>query len=494
MNRSYSGRAVHHAVQSLLALILVAVGCTSSHSSPPAAASRGAGLTEEQASGLVHEMINELLNTAPLPGISIAVSRDGGLLLAEGAGYADIDSRTPVTPATRFRTASVAKVITVTALGRLWQDGRVQLDAPVQQYVPAFPVKAWPITARELAGHLSGISHYSSADSIERRFYPSVTDALRVFAHEDLLFEPGTRYSYSTHGFTLLSAVIEGAAGTPFLDYLQREVFVPLGMVSTGPDMRAGSQDQVATLYEMRDGSLARVQSPEVPSYKWGAGGLISTPTDLTRLANGYLSGTYLDSSTVSLLWTSQHLISGKETGVGFAWRNGRDFEGRRTLEHAGSMEGARSVVSIYPDDSLVIALMTNRGWSSTIEETAHMLALPYLTTASQQPQPEGTFDGSVEVVAVSGDKKVRPGKLILSGEKSELIVDAGGSDEQHFRLFYLAADVYAIVRPDGIYHTTLSVNDGAVTVQVVAYGSPQLTSPAENPPFMTFVGAADSD
>ncbi len=434
-------------------------------------------------------MADELRSKAPLPGLSIAISRHGQVIFAEGFGYADLESRSPVTPDTRFRTASVAKVITATALGRLWQEGRVQLDVPVQEYVPAFPVKAWPVTARQLAGHLSGVPHYSNADSIERRFYPSVRDALGVFAHADLVAEPNTRYRYSTHGFTLLSAVIEGAADAPFLDYLHAAVLAPLGMRSTGPDLRARPPVEMATLYAWRDGQLIRVPSPEDPSYKWAGGGLISTPTDLTRLADGYFNG-HLDSATVSLLWTSQRLASGNETGVGLGWRSGRDMAGRRVLEHAGSMEGARTVVSIFPDDRLVVALMTNREWSSTIEETAHMLALPFLTTALPRPQqPRGTSAVTVEIVAVSGDKQVRPGNLTLADERAELVIAPGSSDEQRFRLFHVSADVYALVRPDGIYHTTVRVADGVVTGQVVGYGSPQLTSPAGNPPFLTFSG-----
>lgn len=477
-----------HSLVWLVTIALVASACASgtprSASLPPEGP-----LTEDHASRLVRQMADELRTRALLPGLSIAISRNGQVILAEGFGYADIDARSPVTPETRFRTASVAKVITATAVGRLWQEGRLRLDVPVQEYVPSFPLKAWPITTRQLAGHLSGIPHYSDADSLEQRFYPSVLDALNVFAHADLVAEPKTRYHYSTHGYTLLSAVIEGASEQSFLEYLQQAVFEPLAMRSTGPDLRARPPAELATLYAWRDGELVRIPQPEDPSYKWAGGGLISTPTDLVRLADGYFNG-YLDSATVSLMWTSQRLESGRETGVGFGWRNGRDIDGRRVLEHAGSMEGARTVVSIFPEEKLVVALMTNREWSSTIEETVHMLALPFLTTTSPLQELRGTFAVTVEVVSVSGNKEVRPGTLILADEHARLVIDPGSGDEQSFSLFHLSADVYALVRPDGIYHTTIRVVDGVVAGQVTGYGSPQLTSPAGNPPFMTFFGA----
>jgi hypothetical protein len=133
---------------------------------------------------------------------------------------------------------------------------------------------------------------------------------------------------------------------------------------------------------------------------------------------------------------------------------------------------------------------MANREWSSTIEETAHMLALPFLMAPSPRRQPHGTFDVTVETVAVSGERKAQRGTLTLTSERGELVVERGSRDEQTFVLFYLQVDnVYAFVRPDGIYRSSLAVVDGVLAGRVVGYGSPQLTSPSGNPPFMTFVG-----
>ena len=435
-------------------------------------------------------MAEQLLATANLPGLSVAISRNGQFVFAEGFGYADIERKRPITPDTRFRTASVSKVITVTALAKLVEEGRFDLDAPVQKYVPSFPTKAWPITTRQLAGHLSGMPHYSDADRIEPRFYPSVTDALGVFAHESLKFEPGTAYSYSTHGFTLLSAAIEGAAGQPFLEYLQRAVLDPLGMRSTAPDLRARPHPAMATIYRSKNDRLSRVEQPEDASYKWAGGGLTSTPMDLLRLAHGYFDG-FLKPETVALMWTSQRLASGKETGVGIAWRNGRDVAGRRTIEHAGSMEGVRLVVSIFPEERVVISLMANREWPSMIEETAHTLAFPYLRTDSARTQPAGTHALTVETTTSAG-KRTRPASLTLDGWRGTLHIDPQGPESATYALFYLGSgDAYALVRHDGIYSLTLRTENGVLTGRAVAYRSPQLEDPATNPPFLTFTTRA---
>lgn len=463
-----------------------ALGFLFATSALPAAAQTG---NDEQASRLVRQMAEELQKMAPLPGLSVAISRDGHVVFAEGFGYADIENRKPVTPASRFRTASVGKVISATVLGRLMQEGRIQLDVPIQAYVPTFPVKAWPVTARQLAGHLSGMPHYSDADSLEQRFYPTALDALTVFEHEPLLAELNTRYSYSIHGFTLLSAVMEAAAGAPFLDFLQREILEPLGMTSTGPDLRARPSPELATFYSWNSGSMVRIDEPEDPSYKWAGGGMVSSPTDLLRLATGYSNG-FLDAATVNMLWSTQRLPSGTATGVGLAWRNGMDVDGRRVIEHAGSMEGARAVLAIFPEERVSIALMTNREWSSTIEETAHLLAYPFLTVPSPRKQPLGTFDVTVKTVSVSGEVQTQPGTLTLAPDRGHLGVQMASGAEQQFELFYLQHDdVYAFVRVDGIYRTNITIADGVLSGEVIGYGSPQLTSPSANEPFMSFVG-----
>jgi CubicO group peptidase (beta-lactamase class C family) len=202
-----------------------------------APASRAAQIAPAAA---VRRIADDLRRTAKLPGLSVAVMQRGRVVFAEGFGHADVGRRLPVTPGTQFRTASVAKVITATAVARLVESGQLDLDAPVRRYVPSFPDTGGDtggrITPRQLAGHLSGLPHYSDGDRVEDRVYASVADALSVFAHLPPAAPPGARYRYSTHGYTLLSAAVEGAAGVPFLEYLARSVLQPLGMRATGPE------------------------------------------------------------------------------------------------------------------------------------------------------------------------------------------------------------------------------------------------------------------
>ncbi len=182
------------------------------------------------------KMVKELVAQQNIPGLSVAVAVDGEIVWSEGFGFADLETRVEVRPLTRFRVGSVSKLLTAAGVARLYDQGRLDLDAPVQRYMPAFPKKDQEITTRQLAGHLAGIRHYSREEFINTQRYNSVSESLRIFQDSPLLHAPGTKYSYSTYGYTLISAVLEGASGQDFLSYMQEQVFRPLKMESTGAD------------------------------------------------------------------------------------------------------------------------------------------------------------------------------------------------------------------------------------------------------------------
>lgn len=434
--------------------------------------------------GLTRDMASELLKTSNMPGISVAISKKGKIVFVEGFGYADIANKIPVTKTTEFRTASVAKIITATAIGKLVEGGELNLDLPIQEYIPYFPKKEFTITARHLAGHLSGLPHYSNSDKIENRVYSSVQDALGVFSHDSLLFKPSTNYRYSTHGFTLLSAVIEGASGKNYLDYMANQILKPLQMYNTEPDRRTQKpNDKAAKLYKVVNGIQEEVKTPDEVSYKWAGGGFVTTPTDLIHLANGYLNG-FLSPSIVKMMFESQSLNSGEKTQVGIGWRISQDIDGQRVIEHAGSMQGARSVLCIYPDEQLVISIMVNAEWPSTIEETAHMMARPFLSKKTPKPFPNGDFNISTTSVNGKGKETIAKATLKLNDKNGVFIFEDG----QQIPIIYLNENnIFALIRPDGIYYLTIDFNGQTITGKAIAYGSQQSKCPISNPPFFRF-------
>src|SRR6266550_3563404 len=206
-----------------------------------------------------------------IPGFAVAVAVDGRIVWSEAFGYADLAAQVPATPATQFRIGSVSKPLTADAVAQLYEQGKLDLDAPVQRYVPTFPDKGVPVTTRLLGGHLAGIRHYQGNEFLLNQPYATVTAGLAVFQNDPLVAPPGTRYSYSTYGFNLISAVVEGASGgEQFLTYVSRHILKPLHMTSTAPDKNDSLIPNRTRFYE-RDSRGTFVVAPTVDnSYKWG--------------------------------------------------------------------------------------------------------------------------------------------------------------------------------------------------------------------------------
>ena len=310
----------------------------------------------EQARALVHADIAE----RDYPGIAIAVSVDGETVWSEGFGYADLEHRVPMSPSVKFRVGSISKSMTAAAVASLVEDGRLDLDSPVQKYVPSFPEKAHPITTRQLGGHLGGIRHYRGNENFIRDPYATVLDGLSIFADDPLLHEPGTAFSYTSHGFNLISAVVKGAAKQPFLDYVREAVFRPLGMRDTVADFVTPIIPG-RTRYYVRDAEERAVNAPFVNnSYKWAGGGFLSTTGDVLRFANAHLDDGFLSKSSRELLFTEQRTRDGEGVGYGFGWFIRTRDDGRRLLSHSGGSVGGTSLMVMEPDTRVVVVGLIN--------------------------------------------------------------------------------------------------------------------------------------
>ncbi|HUL02314.1 MAG TPA: serine hydrolase domain-containing protein [Gemmatimonadales bacterium] len=295
-----------------------------------------------------------------IPGVQVAVTVDGNLVWSQGFGYADLARKVPVTNETQFRVGSVSKALTSAAVAQLYERGTLDLDAPVQRYVPSFPDKGYPITTRQLAGHLAGIRHYRGNEALSNRRYATVSEELTIFEGDSLLFPPGTRFSYSSYGWTLVSAVIEGASGEEFLGYMSHNVFRPLGMSHTAPD-RADSVISQRTAFYDADSGRGFVLSPAVDnSAKWAGGGFVTTAEDLVKFGSALTKPGFLKAETLELLFTPQRTRAGEVTPCGIAWFVTTDTLGHRWVFHGGSAVGGTAVFGLDRDSRLVIAILTN--------------------------------------------------------------------------------------------------------------------------------------
>jgi serine beta-lactamase-like protein LACTB len=361
-----SARRVHHWLLAALAGTLLLTGA------PPAAAQAhpiypmpapstldGAAIEQARA------QVQELVRVKQVPGASVAVARDGVIIWSEGFGLADVEQGVPVTPLTRFRLGSVSKVITAAAVARLVETGALDLDAPIQRYVPDFPQKPWPITTRQLASHSAGIRHYLARDDAfpgllaGNPHFASITAGLAIFKDDPLLFEPGTRYAYSSYGWNVIAAVIEGASRQEFLTFVQQHVLDRLGLRAIGPDhVRAIVPNR--TRFYTRDEQGRLLNAPYIDSsYKWAGGGFLGNAEDLVRFGSAHLQPGFLRQETLDQLFTPRMPIGGG-TSVGIGWRIGRDADGRRILHHGGTIEGGRALLLLFPDAKVAVAILTN--------------------------------------------------------------------------------------------------------------------------------------
>ncbi len=356
----------HSRLIALAAVALWSAGLPVSLHAQPALAEAQVPARYAEAVEFARALVEAVMEESGTPGMSVAVGIDGRVVWSEGFGYADVEHRVPVWEETKFRIGSVSKPLTAAAIGLLVEGGKLDLDAPVQRYVPSFPEKRWPITTRLVAGHIAGVRHYRGDENYSSRRYATVLEGLEIFQDDTLLFQPGSRYSYSSYGWNLLSAVVEGAAGENFLTYMQKNVFDRIGMVHTVAEHTDSIIPHRTGYYERRrDGAV--VNAPFVDnSYKWAGGGFISTPEDLVRFGFAHLGSEFLKPETIEELWTPQALSDGRSTGYGIGW--GAVLEdGRFTrASHGGGSVGGTTSFMVYPQEKAVIAIVGNMSQAPT--------------------------------------------------------------------------------------------------------------------------------
>lgn len=354
-----------------VAALAVALAFSSSFSFG-AAAAEPAALTAAiaQSRAIVLEKI------APkVPGVSVAVAVDGRVVWSEGFGLADLAAKKPVTPATRFRIGSISKSLTSVGLMLLVERGRIDLDAPVQRYVPEFPDKGAVITLRQLGGHLGGIRHYRGNEALLNRPFATVRAGLAIFQDDPLAAPPGTKYRYTSYGWNLLSAAMETVAGEDFLAFMDAHVLRPLALAQTRPD-RKGAVDPARTQFYAGEAPDRFTIAPPVDqSYKWAGGGYLSTPEDLVRFGSAVMQPGFLRAESLTLLFTPQRTSDGKPTDYGIGWRIVRDAQGHRVMLHTGGSVGGTSVLLLHPDTRTVVAMVCNHSRSPFAKETWEPIA-----------------------------------------------------------------------------------------------------------------------
>jgi CubicO group peptidase (beta-lactamase class C family) len=293
-----------------------------------------------------------------IPGLSIGFLK-GDILWAEGFGYADLENLVPALADSAYRLASITKTFTALAVMQLKEAGKIDLDAEVQAYVPGFPHKKWPITVRQLLGHLGGIRHYRDDSSEVRIKVPKNTQqSLAIFKDFALVAEPGTKYNYSTYGFNLLGAVIEAAGGMSYAEHIRRYIFLPLGMKASRLDDPVDLIPHRVRGYRLIGGKIKNSEYVDVSS-RFAGGGTRSSVTDLLRYAKGICEGRLLQTESWKQIFTSMANRAGRMTGYGMGWVV-LPWKGHFQVSHGGSQPETRTYLTIFPTEMFAIAVAAN--------------------------------------------------------------------------------------------------------------------------------------
>jgi serine beta-lactamase-like protein LACTB len=312
----------------------------------------------------IEKAVSSFMSANSVPGIAAAVVLDGEPLWSAGFGMADLEDYTPAASSTLFRLGSISKPITATALLQLWERGKLDLDAPVQKYCPAFPKKDWPITTRELLGHLGGIRHYNpdgkgDVPDDSARHFSSTEESLQIFANDPLAARPGTKFNYSTYGYTLLGCVLEGAASEKYVDYVKENIFRPAGMEQTQADNFFAVIPHRTRFYHKDKAGVVQNAGVLDSSYKIPGGGLISSADDMAHFEAAILADKLLQHATRDLMWTSQKTADGKLTSYGLGWGVVEKF-GVHILAHTGGQQGTSTAFAVVPDRRAGVVVLAN--------------------------------------------------------------------------------------------------------------------------------------
>lgn len=312
----------------------------------------------DKADVLFHNLVAE----KKVPGLAVTILDNGEQVLQKGYGFADLENRDKVDPKrTVFRIASISKCITGLALGKMVEDGIVDLDESFYTYVPYYPKKKYDFTLRQLASHTAGIRGYKGKEFALNQAY-SIKDSIAVFKNDPLLFEPGSDYLYNSFDFVLLSLVMQEASGVPFQDYVKENILMPLGLKHTfSPnemDIDSGVVENKTQFYTKR--AICFTEAAEVNNaYKLAGGGYLSTCEDIAKLGQAILDRQLLQKETYNQLLTSQ-VVNGKPAYYGLGFQVSQDAKGRPFFGHVGNSVGAYTNLFVYPREQKVISILIN--------------------------------------------------------------------------------------------------------------------------------------
>ena len=326
-----------------------------------------------------------------IPGLSLAVVKDGKVVKLKGYGTGNLELNVPAVPDTVYELGSISKQFTAAAVLILVQENKIGLDDLIGKYIHESPETWKAIKIRHLLTHTSGQQRDGLPESGNGLFADYTEDELiRSAAALPLLSAPGTKYSYGNMDYDLLAIIIERVSGESYGEFLQEHIFRPLGMTATRVKDRSTIVPNRAQAY-LWDNNVLRRCDPQVsPTRYIGSGSLLSTVTDLAKWDASLYTDRVLDAASRKAMWTPTKLADGTLTTYGFGWEIS-SVKGRTNLNHNGAMDGFVGNISRFVDDRLTVIVLTNQSGLSNTGRIATGVArvyIPAIRPAMQGVQP----------------------------------------------------------------------------------------------------------
>jgi CubicO group peptidase (beta-lactamase class C family) len=391
----------------------------------------------------VNEYMDALVKTGKFNG-SVLIARDGKVLISRGYGMADFELEVPNTSQTKFRIGSTTKPFTAMAIMLLQERGKLKVQDSVCKYLPDCPAAWQPITIHQLLSHTSGIAkHDKAADYLKTAMLPmTVTQLIDSFKNKPPDFKPGERFDYNNNGYILLGYVIERVSGQSYEAFLRENIFAPLKMMNSGYDEHNPIIKFRATGY-VRDGNNLLNARYIDQSQPYAAGALYSTVEDLFLLDQALYSGKLLSKISLDTMFTPVGV------NYGYGWFINKQFN-RRVVVHPGGVPGFSAILTRYPDDKILIVMLSNVENSQVIRASSDLAAIVF-GEKYELPQERVAIRVDPKIFnAYIGEYEDRPGRItIITVEGETVMIKLAGhpdpvplSPESETQFFHPAMDI----------------------------------------------------
>lgn len=372
----------------------------------------------------VDQYVEAFIKKRGIPGLSLAVVRDGKLVKAAGYGLANLELSAPAKPETVYEIGSISKHFTAEAILLLAEEGKLKLDDPFSKYLSEAP-EAWkPITLRHILAHTSGLKDWEAANVLSYRREYTADEFIKLMSPFPLDFVPGEKWAYSNTGYPLLGLVIERASGQPFEAFMTERIFKPLGMNATRFNHPSHIVPNHAGGYVDESGVL-RKGEPLRPQVIAPNGGMLTTVLDMAKWEQVFYSERLLKRSSLEQMQTPVQLNDGAtfNSGLGVFLDT---FRGHRLILHNGStVAGYSAVFYSYPDDKLTVIVLCNIDRGNAVNTLATRVASfygPKLTISALPEQPDPAPETSKRLLQMLSDISQDKESDLLSKEWARFI------------------------------------------------------------------------